>query len=437
MLATIKVPERAASWLLVTARTHILGLLALAAVTACDGNQSASVSFDGVVKVGILHSRTGTMAISENTVAEAELMAIEEINNTGGITIQGEKLAILPVEEDGASNWSTFSTKAEQLINYEQVSVVFGGWTSASRKAMLPVFEREDHLLFYPIQYEGQECSKNIFYAGATPNQQAEPGVRWLLENKGKDFFLVGSDYIYPRTVNEIIAAQLALLGGQVVGERYIPLESTNVAPIIDAIRQALPEGGNVINTINGESNLEFFKQAREAGITPENGFAIMSFSIAEEEISAIGSRYLEGTYATWSYFQSLESPASAKFTSDFKRMHGLHRVTSDPAAAAYTMVHLWAEAAEKADSVDPRMVRESLIGVGFDAPQGRVEVQPNHHLAKLVLIGEVQSNGMFKIVLNAGVVNPSPWSNFLSESRGYICDWTTDRPDAGKFRLP
>ena len=405
-------------------------------LVACGGGDQAGAKFDGEVKVGILHSRSGTMAISENTVAEAELMAIDEINAKGGITIDGKKLKIVPVEEDGASDWPTFAEKAKKLIDQDQVAVVFGGWTSASRKAMLPVFEAKDHFLFYPIQYEGQECSKNIFYSGAAPNQQAEPAVDWLLKNKGKDFFLVGSDYVYPRTANTIMKEQLKASGGKVVGEDYLPLGNTEVAPIIAKIKQALPKGGVIVNTLNGDSNVAFFKQMKAAGITPANGYSIMSFSIAEEEIAAIGPEYLEGTYAAWNFFQSLDTPASKEFTKNFKAKYGDKRVTNDPAEAAYMMVYLWAAAAEKANSVDDNKVRESLIGVSFEAPEGKVTVMPNHHVEKRVLIGEVQKDGMFKILQDKGFVKPVAWNQYVPETKGYTCDWTQKRPDAGKFKM-
>ena len=405
-------------------------------LVACGGGQQAGGKFDGEVKVGILHSRSGTMAISENTVAEAELMAIDEINAKGGITIDGKKLKIVPVEEDGASDWPTFAEKAKKLIDQDQVAVVFGGWTSASRKAMLPVFEAKDHFLFYPIQYEGQECSKNIFYSGAAPNQQAEPAVDWLLKNKGKDFFLVGSDYVYPRTANTIMKEQLKASGGKVVGEDYLPLGNTEVAPIIAKIKQALPKGGVIVNTLNGDSNVAFFKQMKAAGITPANGYSIMSFSIAEEEIAAIGPEYLEGTYAAWNFFQSLDTPASKEFTKNFKAKYGDKRVTNDPAEAAYMMVYLWAAAAEKANSVDDNKVRESLIGVSFEAPEGKVTVMPNHHVEKRVLIGEVQKDGMLKILQDKGFVKPVAWNQYVPETKGYTCDWTQKRPAAGKFKM-
>jgi len=411
-----------------TTMRYVAGATAMAAslsLVACGGGgEKASGDFDGEVKVGILHSRSGTMAISENTVAEAELMAIEEINAKGGITIEGKKLKIVPVEEDGASDWPTFAEKAKKLIDQDQVAVVFGGWTSASRKAMLPVFEAKDHF------------SKNIFYSGATPNQQAEPAVSWLLKNKGKDFFLVGSDYVYPRTANTIMKEQLKAEGGNLVGEDYLPLGNTEVAPIIAKIKQALPKGGVIVNTLNGDSNVAFFKQMKAAGITPANGYSIMSFSIAEEEVAAIGPEYLEGTYAAWNFFQSLDTPASKKFTTDFKAKYGENRVTNDPAESAYNMIYLWAAGAEKANSVDNSAVRKALIGVTFDAPQGKIEVQPNHHTTELVMIGEVQKDGMFKIIENQGVVKPIAWNQFVPETKGYTCDWTQDRPDAGKFKM-
>jgi urea transport system substrate-binding protein len=406
-------------------------------LVACGPGEEAAGDFDGEVKVGILHSRSGTMAISENTVAEAELMAIDEINKAGGLKIGEQQLKIVPIEEDGASDWPTFAEKAQKLIDQDQVAVVFGGWTSASRKAMLPVFESRNHFLFYPIQYEGQECSRNIFYAGAAPNQQAEPAVEWLLENKGKEFFLVGSDYVYPRTANTIMKEQLAASGGTVVGEDYLPLGNTEVAPIIAKIKQALPDGGVIVNTLNGDSNVAFFKQMQAAGITPENGYTIMSFSVAEEEVAAIGPEYLEGTFAAWNFFQTLDTPESKEFTQAFQEKYGDNRVTNDPAESAYNMVYLWAAAAEKAGTVENEEVRKAMIGVSFDAPQGTVTVQPNHHLEKRVLIGEVREDGMFEIVEDKGFVKPVAWNQFVPETKGYTCDWTrTDVPDPGKFRM-
>ena len=375
------------------------------------------------------------MSISENTVAEAELLAIHEINAAGGLNIDGKRIAIHPVEEDGESDWPTFAERAAELIDETGVAVVFGGWTSASRKAMLPVFESRDHLLFYPIQYEGQECSRNVFYAGSAPNQQIGPALDWLFRNKGKKLFLVGSDYVYPRIANEIVKAQVANAGANVVGEIYLPLGHSEMGEIISAIQETLPSGGIIINTLNGDSNVAFFKELKQNKLDAEHGYAIMSFSAAEEEVSAIGPEYLEGSFAVWNFFDTVDTPASRVFADSFAEMHGIHRVTSDPAEAAYTMVNLWAMAAEKAGTTDVNAVREALVGVEFDGPAGRVVVQKNHHLSKRVLIGEVQSDGSFKIVEDQGVVHPQPWSPLIESSRGYQCDHTLDRPDAGKFK--
>lgn len=416
-------------------RTVAFRSCAVVMLAACGDSPAPVQHFDGFVKVGVLHSRTGTMSISENTVAEAELLAIHEINAAGGLDIGGKRLAVVSVEEDGASDWPTFARLAEKLIIRDEVAVIFGGWTSASRKAMLPVIEKHDHLLFYPIQYEGQECSRNVFYAGATPNQQIEPALDWLVAHKGRRWFLVGSDYVYPRTANAIINAKAELVGAEIVGEVYLPLGSSAVEPIIDAIRTALPTGGVVINTLNGDSNVFFFKTLKKAGIDQESGFTIMSFSAAEEEVAEIGPEYMEGTYAVWNFFHGAQTAAAVDFSRAFEEMHGLHRVTSDPAVSAYTMVHLWALAAEQAGTIEVAAVREALIGTVFDSPAGRVEVQKNHHLSKMVLVGEVRPNGIYEVLESFGVILPIAWSSLLEESRGHRCDWTLDRPDAGKFR--
>jgi len=413
---------------------HLL-FFALALALGCSDPVPKGLQFDGEVKVGILHSRSGTMSISENTVAEAELLAINEINASGGLKVGDKNLAVIPVEEDGESDWPTFAARAADLIDRDQVVAVFGGWTSASRKAMLPIFESRDHLLFYPIQYEGQECSRNVLYAGSVPNQQIEPALDWLFENRGRKLFLVGSDYVYPRTANAIITAQARSQSAEIVGEVYLPLGSSDVEPIVAAIKEALPSGGIVINTLNGDSNVSFFKSLKKNGIDAEHGYSIMSFSAAEEEVSAIGPEYLKGSLAVWNFFHTLDTPASEAFAKSFAEMHGLHRVTSDPAEAAYTMVMLWARAVEKAGTVEVGAVRDALIGVEFDGPAGRVKVQKNHHLSKRVLIGEVQPDGSFRIVEDQGTIDPTPWSPLIEESRGYVCNHTLNRSDSHRFR--
>ncbi|MEN9246477.1 MAG: urea ABC transporter substrate-binding protein [Thermostichales cyanobacterium SRBZ-1_bins_19] len=382
------------------------------------------------VRVGILHSLSGTMAISERSVVDAELMAIEEINKAGGVL--GKQIE--PIIEDGASDWPTFAEKATKLIDADKVATVFGCWTSASRKAVLPVFEGKKHLLWYPVQYEGQECSQHIFYTGAAPNQQIEPSVEWLLKNKGKEFFLVGSDYVFPRTANTIIKAQLAALGGKVVGEDYLPLGNTEVTPIISKIRAALPNGGIIYNSLNGDSNVAFFKQLKGAGLGPDK-YPSMSVSIAEEEVQAIGVDFLKGHFAAWNYFQTVDTPANKKFVEAFKAKYGQNRVVNDPMEAAYIMVNIWKQAAEKAGKFDIPDVTKAAYGQTFDAPEGMVTMNTNHHLTKYVRIGQVRDDGLFDVIFATDAVDPLPWNQFVAETKGFACDWS-DPAKGGRFRM-
>src|SRR5919199_6007026 len=397
-------------------------------VAAASGSSGSS---GDAIKVGILHSLSGTMAISEQSVVDAELLAIDEINNAGGVL--GKKIE--PIKEDGASDWPTFAEKAKKLIDQDKVATIFGCWTSASRKAVLPVFEEKKHMLWYPVQYEGQECSQNIFYTGAAPNQQIEPSVDWLLTNKGKEFFLVGSDYVFPRTANTIIKAQLQAKGGKMVGEDYLPLGNTEVTPIIAKIKAALPKGGVIYNTLNGDSNVAFFKQMQGAGLTPDK-YPSMSVSIAEEEVKAIGPEYLKGHYAAWNYFMTVDSPTNKKFVEAFKKKYGNDRVTNDPMEAAYIAVYLWKQAVETAKTTDLEPVRKAAIGQSFDAPEGKVTLENNHHISKVVRIGEVTADGLFKIVYSTDkAVSPVPWNQFVAETKGYACDWS-DPNKGGKFKV-
>jgi urea transport system substrate-binding protein len=392
------------------------------------------------IKVGVLHSLSGTMAISEKSVVDSTMLAIEEINAAGGIG--GKKIEA--IQEDGASDWPTFAEKAKKLIEQDQVVVIFGCWTSASRKAVLPVFEEKNHMLYYPVQYEGQECSKNIFYTGAAPNQQIEPSVDWLLENKGKNFYLVGSDYVFPKTANTIIKAQLAAKGGKTVGEDYLPLGGTEVAPIIAKIKSVLPNGGVIYNTLNGDSNVAFFKQMQGAGLNPDK-YPVMSVSIAEEEVKAIGVEFLKGHYAAWNYFMTVDSPENKKYVAAFKKMYGDDRVTNDPMEAGYISVNIWKQAVEKAGGAgsptDLEKVRTAAYGQAFNAPEGPVKMNNNHHLSKIVRIGEVRDDGQFEIVSETPkAVDPLPWNQFVAETKGYTCDWTKTNvksgETAGKFKL-
>ena len=396
--------------------------------------------FDDTVTVGILHSLSGTMAISESTLVDTEKMAIDEINAAGGVEVDGKKYKIEYIVEDGASDWPTFAEKSKKLIDQDQVPVVFGGWTSASRKAMLPVYESKDAFLYYPIQYEGQECSNNIFYTGATPNQQSEPATAFMYEKSpaaGKPFFLVGSDYVFPRTSNTITKEQLKLLWVVKWSVRTTcPWVIPKLPRSSPRSRTALPDGGVIINTLNGDQNVAFFKQIQDAGITPENGYYVMSYSIAEEEISTIGSEFLEGHYGAWNYMMSIDTPASKKFATDFKAKYGEDRQVADPQESAYNMVYLWKKAVEKANSFDDDKVREALVGIEFDAPQGPVTVMPNHHLSQTVRIGQITADGQFEILESTdGPVAPQAWNQFEPSSKGFACDWT-DAAKGEKYKL-
>ncbi|WP_337033789.1 urea ABC transporter substrate-binding protein [Paenibacillus illinoisensis] len=373
--------------------------------TSNSGGTGEVAASDETIKVGILHSLSGTMAISEVSVKDAEMLAIEEINAAGGVL--GKQIE--PVIEDGASDWPTFAEKAGKLLQQDKVAAVFGGWTSASRKAMLPVFEQNKGLLFYPVQYEGLESSPNIFYTGATTNQQIVPSVTWLLENRGKTFYLLGSDYVFPKTANQVIKAQLAAEGGEVVGEEYTPLGHTDYSTIISKIKAAKPDV--VYNTLNGDSNVAFFKQLKDAGITSEQ-MTTLSVSVAEEEIRGIGADVLKGHLASWNYYQTTNTPENKTFVEKYKEKYGADRVTADPIEAGYVAVYLWKAAVEKAGSTDVEKVREAAKGLEFDAPEGKVTVDgENQHIYKTVRIGEVQEDGQFKELWNSGSpVKPDPY---------------------------
>ncbi|WP_332696871.1 urea ABC transporter substrate-binding protein [Halalkalibacter lacteus] len=369
---------------------------------------------EDVIQVGILHSLSGTMAMSETSVRDAELLAIEEINAAGGVL--GKQL--VPVIEDGASEPPVFSERAGKLLQQDEVDVIFGGWTSASRKAMLPVVEENNGLLFYPVQYEGMEASPNIFYAGAAPNQQIVPAVDWLLENRGTEFFLLGSDYVFPRLANQIIKAQLEENGATLVDEQYTPLGHTDYNTIISRLRESKPTV--VFNTLNGDSNVAFFKQLADAGITTDD-LTVLSVSVAEEEIRGIGADVLEGHLASWNYYQTTDTPENEVFVASYKEAYGDDRVTGDPIEAGYFMVHLWAKAVEAAGTTDVDAVREAAIGIEFDAPGGPVKVDgDNQHVYKTVRIGEVQADGQFNELWNSGeAVKPDPYLEGYDWARG------------------
>lgn len=360
---------------------------------------------DETVPVGILHSLTGTMSISEVSVRDAELMAIDEINAAGGLL--GKK--IKPVIEDGASDWPTFAEKTKKLLQKDSVVTIFGCWTSASRKAVLPVVEQNKGLLWYPVQYEGVESSPNIFYIGATTNQQIIPAVTWLLQNKGKKFYLLGSDYVFPRTANKIIKEQLKAEGGTLVAEEYTPLGHTDYNTIISKIKKEKPDV--IFNTLNGDSNVAFFKQLKDAGISAKD-LTTMSVSIAEEEVRGIGAAVLDGHYTAWNYYQTTDTPENKKFVEAYKAKYGKDRVTDDPIEAGYTAVYLWAAAVKKAGSFDVEKVKAAAKGIEFNAPEGKVVIDgENQHISKTARIGQIMADGQIKEIWNSGQpLKPDPF---------------------------
>jgi urea transport system substrate-binding protein len=388
---------------------HAAATLAALTLTlaACGGGESTSGDTAGgdTIKVGLLHSLSGTMAISEVTVKDAELLAIEEINAAGGVL--GKKLE--PVVEDGASDWPTFAEKATKLIRQDKVATVFGGWTSASRKAMLPVFERNKALLWYPVQYEGLESSPYIFYTGATTNQQIVPALDYMKEQGQKKIFLVGSDYVFPRTANKIIKAYADANDMEILGEEYTPLGHTEYSTLVNKVVQAKPDA--VFNTLNGDSNVAFFKQLKSAGVSAKD-MPVMSVSVAEEEVTGIGVDNIAGHPVAWNYYQTTETPANEKFVAAFKAKYGADKVTSDPMEAGYNAVYLWAEAAKKAGSVEVEAVKKAAGGIALERPEGLVTIDgENQHMYKTARIGVIQDDGLIKEVWNSGEpIKPDPY---------------------------
>lgn len=359
---------------------------------------------DADVKVGVLQSLSGTMAISEVTVKNAEMMAIGEINASGGV--MGQK--IVPVVEDGASDPAIFSQKATKLVQSDGVVTVFGGWTSASRKAMLPVFQRLKSLLWYPVQFEGNECSPNIMYSGAQPNQQIVPALTWA-EGKGyKSYFLVGSDYVFPRTANLILKKHIAKDKLSVVGEEYVPLGGTDFSAVIAKIQAAKP--AIIFSTLNGDSNVSFFKQMSAAGLPPTK-LPVMSFSIGEQEAQAMGPLLVKDSYAGWNYFQSEPGDANQKFVSAYQAKFGKGAAVTDPMVHGYLDVYAWKAAVEKAKSFDVDKVRAAAVNLNVPSPMGQVKFAANQSLYQPALVGKLDAKGQFAIEWQSkGPIAPDPY---------------------------
>lgn len=404
---------------------NLIKVFALSASVVSLGVAFGTLAAD-TIKVGILHSLSGTMAISETPLKDMALMSIDDINAHGGVL--GKQLE--PVIVDPASNWPLFAEKARQLLTQDKVAVVFGAWTSVSRKSVLPVFEELNGLLFYPVQYEGEEMSPNVFYTGAAPNQQAIPAVEYLLSDDGgaaKRFILLGTDYVYPRTTNKILRAFLHSKGIQDkdIEEVYTPFGYSDYQTIVSNIKKFSADGKTaVISTINGDSNVPFYKELANQGIKATD-VPVIAFSVGEEELRGIDTKPLVGNLAAWNYFQSVDNPTNKKFVEQWKAYAKAHKlpnadtaVTNDPMEATWVGMHMWAQAVEKAKSTDVDKVRTAMAGQTYPAPSGFTLTmdKTNHHLHKPVMIGEIEADGQFNVVWQTDTpIRAQPWSPFIA----------------------
>ncbi|GGX93101.1 urea ABC transporter substrate-binding protein [Massilia dura] len=408
-------------------RRHFVTTIAAAAAMLAAGMPAHAAD---TIKIGILHSLSGTMAISETSLKDVALMTIDEINAKGGV--MGKKLEAVVV--DPASNWPLFAEKARQLVSKDKVAAVFGCWTSVSRKSVLPVFKETNSLLFYPVQYEGEELEKNVFYTGAAPNQQAIPAVEYLMSKDGggaKRFVLLGTDYVYPRTTNKILRAFLKSKGvkDSEIQEVYTPFGHADYQTIVANIKKFSAGGKTaVISTINGDSNVPFYKELGNAGLKATD-VPVVAFSVGEEELRGVDTKPLLGHLAAWNYFESVKNPANAAFVKKWKAYAVAKKlpnagtaVTNDPMEATYVGIHMWAQAVEKAKSTDTDKVIAAMAGQTFKAPSGYTLTMDatNHHLHKPVMIGEIKGDGQFSVVWKTKEpVRAQPWSPFIQGNEG------------------
>ncbi|MBV8624492.1 MAG: urea ABC transporter substrate-binding protein [Herbaspirillum sp.] len=411
-------------------RRTVLKATALGAFALAASSWLPSAFAADTIKVGILHSLSGTMAISETSLKDVALMTIDEINAAGGVL--GKKLE--PVIVDPASNWPLFAEKARQLISQDKVSVVFGCWTSVSRKSVLPVFKELNSLLFYPVQYEGEELEKNVFYTGAAPNQQAIPAVEYLMSKEGggaKRFVLLGTDYVYPRTTNKILRAFLHSKGvkDSDIDEVYTPFGHSDYQTIVANIKKFSAGGKTaVISTINGDSNVPFYKELGNAGLKATD-VPVVAFSVGEEELRGVDTKPLVGHLAAWNYFESVKNPVNTAFIKKWKEYAKAKNlpnadtvVTNDPMEATYVGMHMWAQAVEKAKSTDTDKVIAAMGGQSYKAPSGyTLEMdKTNHHLHKPVMIGEIKADGQFNVVYKTKTtIRAQPWSPYIPGNEG------------------
>lgn len=406
--------------------------LATLAVAGTFGFMPSMTQAEDTVKIGVLHSLSGTMAISETSLRDVVLMASEEINAAGGVTVGGKSYMIEPVVVDPASDWPLFAEKAKQLITQDEVAVTFGCWTSVSRKSVLPVYEEYNELLFYPVQYEGEEQSLNVFYTASSPNQQLVPAAEFALEELGsKKFILLGTDYVFPRTANRVLKAFLMKNGvaEEDIYEDYTPFGHSDYQTIVNNIKTLAASGDAVVlSTINGDSNVPFYTEFANQGLTSDD-CPIIAFSVSEDELRAMDTSKLVGHLAAWNYFMSVDTPENEAFVKAFQDYcaannlpGGADRVTADPIEAAYYGVYVWKAAAEKAGTFDVDAVREAVYGMEFDAPGGKKKMhETNQHTYKPVYIGEIRADGQFDIVWESdGLVEPDSYSALLWEGKEF-----------------
>jgi urea transport system substrate-binding protein len=422
------------SWL----RGAGLAATALAAVIGSPVLGASQAQAQATIKVGILHSLSGTMAISETTLKDVMLMLIEEQNKKGGLL--GKKLEAVVV--DPASNWPLFAEKAKELINVNKVAAVFGCWTSVSRKSVLPVFKETNNILFYPVQYEGEESERNVFYTGAAPNQQAIPAVDYLMANeKVKRWVLAGTDYVYPRTTNKILEAYLKSKGvaADDIMINYTPFGHSDWQNIVASIKKFGSAGKKtaVVSTINGDANVPFYKELGNQGIKATD-IPVVAFSVGEEELAGIDTKPLVGHLAAWNYFESVKSPVNTTFINTWHTFTKKpNRTTNDPMEAAYIGFNMWIKAVQKAGTTDADKVIDALIGVSVPNLTGGLStMMPNHHITKPVLIGEVKADGQFNVVWSTpGTVVANEWSPYLEGSKDLIADWRSPM-SCGNFNV-
>jgi branched-chain amino acid transport system substrate-binding protein/urea transport system substrate-binding protein len=402
---------------------HCLVASALFAVSA------TQAMAEDTIKIGILHSLSGTMAISETILKDLMLMQVEELNKSGGLL--GKKVE--PVVVDPASNWPLFAEKARELISKDKVAAVFGCWTSVSRKSVLPVFEELNGLLFYPLEYEGEESSYNIFYGSSVPDNKAIPAVQYLMSTDGggvKRFILEGTDYVYPRTSNKIIRAYLKSKGvaDEDIMENYTPFGFADWQTEVAAIKKFGSAGKKtaVISTINGDANVPFYKELANQGIKASD-IPVIAFSVGEEELLGLDTKPLIGHLAAWSYFESVNAPENKAFIAKWHAYtHDPKSVTNDPMESAYILFHMWVQAVQQAGTTDVDAVRQAMIGQKVKSPSGfEVTMGTNHHMAKPVMIGEVQGNGQFSIVYKSKALPPLAWSPYVEANKGKVADWS------------